>query len=201
MSHSTGRVEGVEIAAILRGYAQGYFLMADEETGSLGWYSSKRHALIPLDERFHCPRSLRPLVRSGRFQVQINTAFEQVVEGCAARPQTWISSQLKQIYGALHRAGFAHSFETWQGETLAGGILGITLGAAFIGESMFYRIPNGSKVALVKLVDHLRARGFRLFDAQLMNPHLARFGAFEMEEQAYRQLLQECIRIPCSFQP
>lgn len=189
----------VDLATILSGYAQGYFLMADEETGSLAWYSTDQHAVIPLDERFHCPRSLRPLVRSGRFQVRLNCAFEQVVEGCAARPQTWISPELKQIYAALHRSGFAHSFETWQGETLAGGILGIALGAAFIGESMFYRIPNGSKVALVKLVEHLRERGFRLFDAQLMNPHLARFGAFLMEGQEYLKLLQQCLGIPCRF--
>ncbi|MFS8809725.1 leucyl/phenylalanyl-tRNA--protein transferase [Synechococcus sp. R65.1] len=190
----------VDITAIVAGYAQGYFLMADEERGSLGWYGCRQHALIPLDERFHCPRSLRPLVRGGRFQVRINSAFEQVVEGCAARPKTWISSELKQIYLALHQAGFAHSFETWQGEVLAGGILGITLGAAFIGESMFYRIPNGSKVALVKLVEHLRERGFRLFDAQLMNPHLARFGAFLVDGQEYRKLLlQQCLGIPCRF--
>ncbi|MFS8908954.1 leucyl/phenylalanyl-tRNA--protein transferase [Synechococcus sp. OH2] len=189
----------MDIGAILAGYAQGYFLMADEETGSLAWYGTKQHALIPLDERFHCPRSLRPLLRSGCFQVRINRAFEQVVEGCAARPKTWISPQLKQIYLALHRAGFAHSFETWQGDTLAGGILGIALGAAFIGESMFYRIPNASKVALVKLVEHLRTRGFRLFDAQLMSPHLARFGAFLMDGRDYQELLQQCLRIPCHF--
>ncbi|MCF2969777.1 leucyl/phenylalanyl-tRNA--protein transferase [Synechococcus sp. Nb3U1] len=189
----------IDIAAILGGYAQGYFLMADEETGSLDWYGTEQHTVIPLDERFHCPRSLRPLVRSERFQVQINRAFDQVVEGCAARPQTWISPQLKQIYRALHRAGFAHSFETWQGETLAGGILGITIGAAFIGESMFYRIPNGSKVVMVKLVQHLRARRFRLFDAQLMNPHLARFGAFQMDGPTYLELLQQCVGIPCAF--
>ncbi len=189
----------IDIAAILAGYAQGYFLMANEETGSLDWYGTEQHTVIPLDERFHCPRSLRPLVRSEQFQVNINRAFDQVVEGCAARPQTWISPELKQIYAALHQAGFAHSFETWQGDTLAGGILGITIGAAFIGESMFYRIPNGSKVAMVKLVQHLRARGFRLFDAQLMNPHLARFGAFPMDGQDYLELLQQCIGIPNQF--
>ncbi len=189
----------IDIAAIVAGYAQGYFLMANEETGSLDWYGTEQHTVIPLDERFHCPRSLRPLVRNEHFQVNIDRAFDQVVEGCAARPQTWISPELKQIYAALHQAGFAHSFETWQGDTLAGGILGITIGAAFIGESMFYRIPNGSKVAMVKLVQHLRARGFRLFDAQLMNPHLARFGAFPMDGQDYQELLQQCIGIPCQF--
>lgn len=189
----------IDVAAILEGYAQGYFLMADEETGSLDWYGTECRTIIPLDERFHCPRSLRPLVRSDRFQVRINGAFTEVVEGCAARPRTWISPELKQIYAALHQAGFAHSFETWQGEVLAGGILGITLGAVFIGESMFYRIPNGSKVAMVKLVQHLQARGFRLFDAQLMNPHLARFGAFQMAGQDYLEQLQESFRIPCRF--
>jgi leucyl/phenylalanyl-tRNA--protein transferase len=134
-----------------------------------------------------------------RFSVAINRAFAEVVEGCADRPTTWISPQLKQVYWLLHQAGWAHSFETWQGETLAGGILGIAIGGAFIGESMFYRIPEGSKVALVKLVEHLRSRGFTLFDAQLMNPHLARFGAFTVSDSVYQAALGQALTQTCQF--
>lgn len=99
----------------------------------------------------------------------------------------------------LHRAGYAHSFETWQGDRLAGGFLGIALGGVFIGESMFYRIPEGSKAAMVMLVDHLRSRGFALFDAQIINPHLARFGAFEIDRAVYEATLYEAIQRSCQF--
>jgi leucyl/phenylalanyl-tRNA---protein transferase len=122
-----------------------------------------------------------------------------VVDLCANRETTWISAELKQVYRALNQAGWAHSFETWQGAELAGGILGIAINGLFIGESMFYRIPEASKVAMVKLVQHLSARGYVLFDAQLMNPHLARFGAYEVEDREYQQLLQIALSQPCRF--
>jgi leucyl/phenylalanyl-tRNA--protein transferase len=131
--------------------------------------------------------------------VTIDRAFAEVVEGCADRPTTWISPQLKRVYCGLHQAGWAHSFETWQGGKLAGGILGIAIGSAFIGESMFYRIPEGSKVAMVKLVEYLRSRGFTLFDAQLMNPHLARFGAFTVSNSVYQELLRQALAQICQF--
>ena len=165
----------------------------------LDWYSSRQRTLIPLDERFRYPKSLRRVLNQNRFQVAINRAFGDVVEGCADRETTWISNELKDIYWQLHRAGWAHSFETWQGDDLAGGILGIALGAVFIGESMFYRIPEGSKVAMVKLVDHLKTRNFMLFDAQMMNDHLARFGALNVAPDLYDVLLYEAIQKPCQF--
>jgi leucyl/phenylalanyl-tRNA--protein transferase len=182
----------VDLTEVIAAYASGYFLMADE-AGELGWYSSRRHALIPLDERFHVPRSLKRALNSGRFTVRLDADFPGVVEGCAARSETWISPQLKEVYAALHAAGFAHSFETWHEGSLAGAVLGITIGAAFIGESMFFTVPEGSKVALVRLVEHLRAQGFLLFDAQLMNPHLERFGAYELPESQYRRLLARAV--------
>jgi leucyl/phenylalanyl-tRNA--protein transferase len=185
-------LSGVDLTEVIAAYASGYFLMADE-AGELGWYSSRRHALIPLDERFHVPRSLKRALNSGRFTVRLDGDFPGVVEGCAARTETWISPQLKEVYAALHAAGFAHSFETWHEGGLAGAVLGITIGAAFIGESMFFTVPEGSKVALVRLVEHLRAQGFLLFDAQLMNPHLERFGAYELPESQYRRLLARAI--------
>lgn len=190
----------IDLPQIIQGYAQGLFLMAEENDGELCWYSTPRErTLIPLDERFHYPRSLNKVLNKGLFSVQINQAFATVVEGCAARQETWINDSLKQVYWELHQAGWAHSFEAWQGDQLAGGLLGIAIGGAFIGESMFYQIPNGSKVAMVKLVNHLRQRGFRLLDAQLPNPHLDRFGAIKVSQETYLELLAEAIRLPCRF--
>jgi leucyl/phenylalanyl-tRNA---protein transferase len=186
-----------DIPAIVRGYAQGNFLMANSEDDRLDWYSSRDRTLIPLDDRFRYPTSLRRVLNQQRFSVAVNRAFGDVVEGCADRDSTWISNELKEIYLALHQAGWAHSFEAWQGDQLAGGILGLTIGGAFIGESMFYRIPEGSKVALVKLVERLRDRQFQLFDAQMMNPHLERFGAVNIEPNQYQKLLKQARQCQC----
>ncbi|MFZ4639983.1 MAG: leucyl/phenylalanyl-tRNA--protein transferase [Nodosilinea sp.] len=188
-----------DIEAIIQGYSQGYFLMADDHSQDLGWYSSRQRTLIPLDYRFHYPRSLRRVINQHRFHVAINQAFEAVVEGCADRETTWISPELKQVYRELYQAGWAYSFETWQGQELAGGILGLVIGGAFIGESMFFRISEGSKVAMVRLVDHLRQRHFVLFDAQMMNPHLARFGAYIVDQQDYKNQLAIALTQNCSF--
>lgn len=188
-----------DVFAIVQGYAQGYFLMADEVNG-LGWYASRDRTLIPLDDRFHYPKSLRRALNSGRFTVAINRDFKAVVAGCANRDQTWISEELQEIYWALYQTGWAYSFETWLGDELAGGILGIAIGGMFIGESMFYRIPEGSKVAMVKLVERLRSRSFIFFDAQMMNPHLERFGAYCISDDEYQILLKQARERRCSFQ-
>lgn len=187
----------LDIPAIIQGYAQGYFLMADDQGTNLGWYSSRDRTLIPLDQRFHYPRSLRRVLNQERFSVAVNRDFAAVVAGCADRESTWISPELQEIYWALYQAGWAYSFETWQGDQLAGGILGIVVGGAFIGESMFYRIPEGSKVALVKLVERLRSQNFGLFDAQMMNPHLARFGAYAISDRQYQTLLRQAVQHRC----
>jgi leucyl/phenylalanyl-tRNA--protein transferase len=189
----------IDVPSILEGYAQGYFLMADESGRDLAWYGSNARTLIPLDERFRYPKSLQRVLNQNRFSIAIDRDFRAVVEGCADRETTWISPELAEIYWALHRAGWAHSFETWQGDELAGGILGITIRGAFIGESMFYRIPEGSKVAMVKLVEHLRSRQFVLFDAQMMNPHLERFGAFVINNRGYKDLLRQALERDCSL--
>jgi leucyl/phenylalanyl-tRNA--protein transferase len=189
----------LDIPSLIQGYAQGYFLMADE-TGALGWYSSRKRAIIPLNNRFRYPKSLRRVLNQERFSIAINRDFQSVVAGCAQRETTWISTELQEIYWALYKAGWAYSFETWQGDQLAGGILGIVIGGAFIGESMFYRIPEGSKVAMVKLVERLQHRGFLLFDAQMTNPHLERFGACTLNEQEYQVLLQQALQQQCSLE-
>ncbi|MFE1746741.1 leucyl/phenylalanyl-tRNA--protein transferase [Coleofasciculus sp. H7-2] len=187
-----------DIPTIIQGYAQGYFLMADDDNG-LGWYSSRQRTLVPLDEQFRYPKSLRRVLNQERFTVAVNRDFQGVVAGCADRETTWISPELQEIYGALYEEGWAYSFETWQGEELAGGILGIVIGGAFIGESMFYRIPEGSKVAMVKLVERLRDRNFVFFDAQMMNPHLERFGAYIVNDPQYQVLLRKALQRRCSL--
>lgn len=187
-----------DIAVIVEGYAQGYFLMADE-CDRLSWYGSRDRTFIPLDERFRYPKSLQRVINQERFTVEINRDFEAVVAGCADRETTWISPELREIYSLLYQNGYAYSFETWQGNELAGGILGIVIGGAFIGESMFYRIPEGSKVAMVKLVERLRQREFVFFDAQLMNPHLERFGAYRVGDKEYQMLLQQALQRACNL--
>lgn len=186
-----------DIPTIVQGYAQGYFLMANGDDDRLEWYSSRDRTLIPLDDGFRYPTSLRRVLNQDRFTVAVSRDFGAVVEGCADRESTWISAELKEIYLELHEAGWAHSFETWQGDQLAGGILGLTIGGAFIGESMFYRIPEGSKVAMVKLVERLRDRQFCLFDAQMMNPHLERFGAVNIHPDRYQVLLKQALQCQC----
>jgi leucyl/phenylalanyl-tRNA---protein transferase len=188
----------IELPAIVKGYSQGYFLMADDD-GQLGWYSSRQRTLIPLDDRFRYPKSLQRALNQERFSVAINRDFKAVCEGCTDRDSTWISDELMEIYLALHQAGWAHSFETWKGDELAGGILGIAIKGAFIGESMFYRLTEGSKVAMVKLVEHLRARKYVVFDAQLQNPHLERFGSVIVSSGQYQKILDRAMIQNCTF--
>ena len=184
----------VDISAIVHRYARGCFLMANENGSGLDWYYSQQRALIPLDDRFRYPKSLRRVLNQQRFSVAVNRDFEGVVAGCADRKQTWISHELQQIYKALYEAGWAYSFEAWRGDRLAGGILGIVIGGAFIGESMFFRLPDASKVAMVKLVERLRDRQFILFDAQITNPHLDRFGAYTVDDKEYCHLLERALQ-------
>lgn len=200
-------VDKSNLQAVLGMYAQGYFPLGIEH--GIGWFDQRAYgtpyrALMPLDERFHIPRSLRRVLNSGRFEVRIDHDFEGVLEGCATRgwtysSETWLTPEVAELYRSLHRYGFAHSFETWCDNRLAGGILGIALGAAFIGDSMFYSIPNASKVAMVRLVEHLRNRGFEIFDVQVQNPHLARFGAIEVDPLEFRQQLLRAIQKPARF--
>lgn len=188
-----------DVSAIVQGYAQGYFLMADE-TGRLGWYSSRDRAMIPLDDRFRYPKSLQRVLNAERFTIAVNRDFKATVAGCANRETTWISPELQEIYWQLYQYGYAYSFETWLGDELAGGILGIVIGGAFIGESMFYRISEGSKVAMVKLVERLRENKFVFFDAQMMNPHLERFGAYTVNNKQYQSLLRQALQRRCSLE-
>ncbi len=188
---------------LLQAYAVGLFPMAEaRDDPTLYWIDPEKRGIIPL-ESFHVPRSLRRTLRRGRFAVRADTAFAAVMRGCAkARPgrsNTWINDEILALYTTLHAMGRAHSVEAWQGEELAGGLYGVALGGAFFGESMFTRVTDASKVALVHLVAILRAGGFTLLDTQFLTEHLTRFGAVEIDREAYRERLAKALSVQADF--
>lgn len=186
---------------LLRAYAMGIFPMSDgRDDPDIHWVDPRLRGVLPLDG-FHLSRSLARRIRSGRFRVTTDTAFDAVVTACADRDETWISRRIQMLYARLHATGFAHSIEVWQDETLVGGVYGVTLGAAFFGESMFSRVTDASKIALAFTVDRLRAGGFCLFDTQFLTPHLASLGGQEIPRAAYRRLLAEALTRRASFDP
>lgn len=188
---------------LLKAYAFGVFPMApSRDDPTLYWMDPEQRGVIPLDS-FHVPKRLARTVRADHFTVRINTAFGAVMEACAEpqpdRPTTWINERILVLYGALFEQGRAHSVECWRDGALVGGLYGVSLGAAFFGESMFSRERDASKVALVHLVARLRAGGFELLDTQYITPHLARFGAQEVPRAAYRRLLRKAIAREADF--
>lgn len=183
---------------IVAAYCQGIFPMADEFDGEIGWYSPDPRAIFPLDA-FHVPRSLAKVIRRGVFEIRFDTAFEEVMWGCAEREETWISEEIVLAYTALHRSGLAHSVEAWYEGELAGGLYGVALGGAFMGESMFTRVTDASKVCLVALVERLRERGFVLLDSQMPTEHLAKFGQIVIPRAEYLRRLAAALRLDRSF--
>ena len=178
---------------LLRAYTIGVFPMSDSrDAADVYWVEPRRRAIIPLD-RFHLSRSLRKTVRSGHFTVTANRAFAEVVRRCADREDTWINSEIEHAYNLLHDTGRAHSVEAWRGGELVGGLYGVSLGAAFFGESMFSSAADASKVALAWLVARLRVGGFSLLDCQFMTDHLRRLGAVEIDQKAYLALLASAL--------
>jgi leucyl/phenylalanyl-tRNA--protein transferase len=182
---------------LLRAYAEGLFPMAERRGDpTLYWVSPDKRGIIPLDG-FHVPRRLARTFRSGAFTITSDRAFRIVMEACAApgpgREESWINSEILRLYTALHISGHAHSVECWQGDRLVGGLYGVRLGAAFFGESMFSRVRDASKVALVALVEGLNRGGFVLLDTQFITAHLARFGAVEIPRQQYLRRLHDAL--------
>ncbi len=182
---------------LLSAYAQGIFPM--EIDGRIRWLSPDPRAIIELDD-LRVSRSLRQVVRQGRFEVRVSSAFEAVVRACADRPDgTWINEEIVTGYTRLHRLGFAHSVETYFEDELVGGLYGVALRGAFFGESMFHRTTDASKVALVHLVQRLRDRGYTLLDIQFVTDHLLQFGAREITRDEYLRRLEEALIAPCRF--
>lgn len=179
----------------------GVFPMAVNKRGDIGWFSPDPRAIIPLDDRFHVPHGLRRVLKKHTFQVTFDADFGSVIRECGRqrREGTWISREIVAAYENLHRVGHAHSVEIWQDEKLAGGLYGVHIGGAFFGESMFHRVTDASKIALVALVDHLRRQGFVLLDTQWVTPHLERFGACEIARDDYMKLLGEATALAREF--
>jgi leucyl/phenylalanyl-tRNA---protein transferase len=200
----TDRRESVSFRAVisadllLHAYRNGVFPMAIDK-GEIGWFSPDPRALIPLDDRFHVPHGLKRTLKKGEFEVRIDSAFQDVIAGCAQRKETWINPVITESYLNLHRMGLAHSVETWLGNRLVGGLYGVSVGGAFFGESMFHEVTDASKVALHALVQRLRARGFTLLDTQWTTPHLAKFGAYEVPRRVYLERLKAAIERNCTF--
>jgi len=186
-------------ALVVRAYRQGVFPMALED-GSIGWFSPDPRGVIPLDH-FHLPSRLARVLRQGRFEIAVDSAFEDVMRACADDRDegTWISDEILECYTALHRLGLAHSVEVRRGDDLVGGLYGVHLGGAFFGESMFHRETDASKVALAALVDRLQRRSFTLLDIQWVTPHLAQFGAIEIPRDDYLIQLQQALQHDCRF--
>jgi leucyl/phenylalanyl-tRNA---protein transferase len=200
-------------AMLLRAYAAGVFPMAESaDDPNLFWVDPTRRGIIPLDG-FHIPRRLTRILRRGAFAVRCDSDFAGVVRGCAeageTRPSTWINDEIVRLYTALAAQGHAHSVECWldsgNGDELVGGLYGVSLGGAFFGESMFSRVTDASKVALVHLVARLRLGGYRLLDTQFVTPHLRRFGAVEISRARYHRLLADALgysaRFPAELPP
>ena len=179
---------------LLLAYADGVFPWFNKSDPVL-WWSPDPRAVIELD-KFHVPRRLARTIRQGKFRVTINRCFETVIRECGERrPEgTWVTDEMVRAYTALHDLGYAHSVETWVGGELAGGTYGVALGALFAAESMFFRVTDGSKAALVSLVERLRARGYELLDVQMTTQHTERFGAAEIPRREYLRRLKSAVR-------
>lgn len=190
---------------LLRAYASGIFPMArNRRDQKLYWIDPELRGIIPLDA-FHVPKSLRKVLKRGAYEIRVDTALERVMVECAAptaeRPDTWINDEIVRLFVELHQLGMTHSVEVWRADELVGGLYGLSLGGAFFGESMFSRVTDASKVALVHLVARLRWRGYLLLDTQFVTDHLQRFGAVEIARQDYLRRLARAVEHKATFAP
>ncbi|MBO0129504.1 leucyl/phenylalanyl-tRNA--protein transferase [Agrobacterium burrii] len=200
MAGRRSRNNDITVDILLRAYSAGLFPMADSaDDPELFWVEPEIRGIIPLND-FHVSKSLTKAIRKKPFDIRFNTAFEAVMAGCAAeapdRPSTWINATIRKLYTELHQIGHAHSVEAWDGKELVGGLYGVSLGAAFFGESMFSRRTNASKICLVHLVERLKASGFVLLDTQFTTEHLKTFGAIDVPKQEYAKILDLAVNRP-----
>jgi leucyl/phenylalanyl-tRNA---protein transferase len=190
-------------ALLVRAYARGIFPMAESaDSDELMWFDPPERGILPL-ESLHIPRRLRRTVRQAPFTVRINSDFRGVMLACGAespdRPNTWINGTIIDAYCSLHQAGAAHSVECWQDGELTGGLYGVSLGGAFFGESMFSRVTDASKVALVHLLARLVQGGYALLDTQFVTEHLSQFGARDISRDEYQSRLHQALALKADF--
>lgn len=182
---------------LINAYTQGIFPMADE-LGRISWYAPDPRAILE-HQNLHVSRSLRATIRKGIYVIRTDTAFEMVMRCCADREETWINEEFIKSYTYLHYVDLAHSVEAWKEGMLVGGLYGVALGGAFMGESMFSSATDASKVCLVALVEHLKARGYVLHDTQFLTPHLATLGVMEIPRRVYEKRLKGALRLRCTW--
>jgi leucyl/phenylalanyl-tRNA--protein transferase len=188
---------------ILRAYQAGIFPMAEDASSEdVFWVSPQMRGVIPLDG-FHVSRSLRKALRTHPWQVRVDTDFDGAIDGCSTagtdRESTWINPAIRRLYGQLFERGFCHTVEVWEGDELVGGLYGLSIGAAFFGESMFHRRTNASKIALAHLVERLQAGGYRLLDTQFVTEHLKTFGGIEIPREDYELRLAHALEHTADF--
>lgn len=199
MSESIFTEDGaIRPAALIAAYRSGMFPMALSRHGEIGWFSPDPRGVLPLDE-FHIPHGLKRALKKEPFEIRIDTAFGEVMDGCADRTSTWISPEIKASYVRLFELGYGHSVECWRDSELCGGLYGIAIGGVFFGESMFSRKTDASKIALVALIDRMKVNGFRLLDTQWSTPHLAQFGCREMPRHEYLRQLNAALLVNPEF--
>lgn len=186
----------ISVELLVQAYLSGSFPMADPDEGDqIYWHTPETRGLIPLDDTFRVPKNLMRLYKKEKFELTINRAFPEVIEQCSLLRQgdTWISEEIIDVYTEMHKLGLAHSFEVWLDGALVGGLYGVAIGKAFFGESMFQKVTDTSKIALVFLVEFLKEQNFQLLDCQYLNPHLLQFGAYEVTQEEYLLRLQGVI--------
>lgn len=189
----------IPVHTLLDAYSRGIFPMAED--GRIFWFSPEKRGVIPLDERFNVPKSLRKTIKRRPYKIKWDTAFKDVIKACANRESTWIDGVIIDSYHLLHRMGYAHSVECWDEDDLVGGLYGVSLGGAFFGESMFSYKTDASKIALVALVEKLRSLDYELLDTQWMTPHLRQFGGYEIPREEYLDHLQRAMEEDFKHQP
>lgn len=183
---------------VLRATANGFFPMANE-AGNIEWRCPAKRAVIPVDD-FRVRKSLRRIVRSGRFEIRIDSAFDGVIEACAERPKTWITPQLADVYKELFRMRQARSVEAWQNGELVGGVYGLCIGRYFVSESQFHRVNHAGKVCFATLFEILRANNFLLHDVQYPSGFLSQFGTVEMDRDEFQRKLSVALVQPARFE-
>ena len=202
MARSRNRLE-ITPDILLRAYSIGLFPMAESASDpSLFWVDPEERGIFPLDGLV-ISRSLAKVVRSDRFEIRVDGDFDAVIDGCAegapGREGTWINGRIRDLYGSLFHSGHVHTIEVWSNDALVGGLYGVAIGAAFFGESMFHRVTDASKVALVHLAARLVHGGFRLLDTQFVTEHLATLGAIAIPKQAYHASLADAVARHADF--
>jgi leucyl/phenylalanyl-tRNA--protein transferase len=200
MAGSRRKSPGITPEILLRAYSIGLFPMAESaDDPEIFWVEPDLRGVLPLND-FHVSKSLAKTIRRKPFDIRFDHDFEGVIAACAeetsGRPSTWINQTIRSLYASLFRMGHAHTVEAWDGDQLVGGLYGVSLGAAFFGESMFSRRTDASKICLVHLVERLKENGFVLLDTQFTTEHLKTFGAIDVPKDEYEHMLAKAMASP-----